>query len=58
MPLIKGYSPKSIGKNIASERRSGTPGPQAVAIALNTARAAFKTRNPGKRLPSRLKPKK
>ena len=40
MPLIKGYSRKSIGKNIAMEVRSGRPRKQAIAIALSTARKA------------------
>lgn len=37
MPLIKGYSAKSIGQNIATEMAAGKPHAQAVAIALNTA---------------------
>lgn len=40
--LIKGYSAKSIGKNIGYEmkKHSGMSQKQAVAIALSTARAA------------------
>lgn len=34
MPLTKGYSSKSIGKNIAKEMKSGMPQKQAVAVAL------------------------
>ena len=34
MPFNKGYSSKSIGKNIAQEKKSGRPRNQAVAIAL------------------------
>jgi hypothetical protein len=40
MPLVKGKSPKSIGKNIKTELAAGRPKAQAVAIALNTARQA------------------
>lgn len=42
MPLIQGYSQRSISRNIATEIRSGRPGRQAVAIALTTARRARK----------------
>ncbi len=41
MPLTKGYSRKSIGKNIAKEMET-KPRKQAIAIALNTARTAAK----------------
>ena len=40
MPMIKGYSAKSIGKNIAMEIKAGHPQAQAVAMALSTARKA------------------
>jgi len=42
MPLIKGYSQKSIGKNIGKELEAGAPRKQAIAIALETARRAKK----------------
>jgi hypothetical protein len=42
VPLIKGYSQKSISKNIRTELKAGRPRKQAIAIALSTARAAWK----------------
>ena len=40
MPLIKGYSKKSISKNISKEVKAGKSHEEAVAIALETARRA------------------
>jgi hypothetical protein len=40
MPLIKSKSKKIIGKNIATEIKSGKKKSQAVAIALDVARSA------------------
>lgn len=47
MPLFKGYSRKSISKNIRLLRHEGRPRKQAIAIALNTARVS--AREAGKR---------
>jgi hypothetical protein len=49
MPLKKGFSRASIGKNIKMEEKSGRPRKQAIAIALNVARdAAMKAGKPSK----------
>ena len=42
MPLKKGYSQKTIGKNISTEMKAGKPHERAVAIAMNTAEKAAK----------------
>lgn len=58
MPLKKGYSRSSIGKNIKMEEKAGRPKKQAIAIALNVAReAAMKDGKPSK-APKRAKGKK
>jgi hypothetical protein len=40
MPMKKGYSAKTIGKNIAMEIKKGHPQAQAVAMAYSSARKA------------------
>jgi hypothetical protein len=49
MPLVKGYSRKSVSKNIRTELKAGRPLKQAIAIALNTARKAKAKANKRKR---------
>lgn len=43
MPLTKGYSKKTISKNIKKEMKAGKSKAQGVAIAMNVAKKAKKT---------------
>lgn len=49
MILKQGYSRKTIGENVARERKAGRPRNQAVAMAMETAREA--ARKAGKKMP-------
>lgn len=51
MPLKKGTSKKTIGKNIAEMEKSGHPKKQAIAAALNEARES------GAKIPKKRKKK-
>lgn len=54
-PLVKGYSPKAIGENIAYEYRKGKPHAQAIRIAYEIARREWKKKHPGEPYPEYLK---
>lgn len=48
MPLKKSASKKAVGQNIATERASGVPEKQAVAIALSEQREAKRKKKHGR----------
>lgn len=54
MPLVQGYSEAAIAENIARERRAGRDGLQAIAIAMETARRAWRRHHPRGRYPMHL----
>jgi hypothetical protein len=55
MPLTRGYSREAIAANIRRELHAGAPQDQAVAIALETARGAYRARHRRGRLPRTLR---
>ncbi len=55
MPMTKGYSKKTIGKNIAMEMKSGKPMKQAVAMSLSTAAKAAKAAGKPSKAPKKKK---
>ncbi len=56
MPMISGYSPESIGKNIALFMREGKPHAQSIAIALEHARREYRKAHPIGKFPRYLSP--
>ncbi len=54
-PLVRGYSRAAIGANIRREIHAGREQDQAVAIALSTARRAYRARHPRGRPPAHLR---
>lgn len=57
MPIKKGYSKKSISKNIKTEMAKGKPQKQSIAIALDVAREATEKAKKPSKAPKK-KPKK
>lgn len=54
MPVVQGYSRDAISRNIRREVRLGRPQAQAIAIALDEARRAYRERHPTGPLPRHL----
>jgi hypothetical protein len=57
-PLLGGYSRETISANIRREMEAGHEQVQAVAMALESAREAWREAHPGKRLPAYLRRRK
>ena len=55
MPMSKGYSKKTIGKNIAMEMKAGKPQKQAIAISLSVASKAAKAAGKPSKAPMKKK---
>lgn len=55
MPLHQGYSKSVVGENVSTEVRSGRSLAQAVAMALRSARAAYRARHPKGAFPKHLR---
>jgi hypothetical protein len=54
-PIKRGYSRSTISANISREMQRGKSQPQAVAIALKTAREAWRAKHPSGRFPAHLR---
>jgi hypothetical protein len=54
MPLVQGYSREAISENIRREKRAGRSRSQAVRIAYETARRAWRRHCPRGRFPKHL----
>lgn len=57
-PLQRGYSRETVAANIAREVKRGMRQDRAIAASLRSARAAFRSRFPGKKLPAHLRPQR